>query len=68
MLGMRRAPFATACSLVCAPTFCSAPAGRANSSLSKPSGAEACETPQLSGLDFRMLVNLDGEIGHLDFH
>lgn len=40
------------------PTFCSAPAGRANSSLSKPSEAEACETPQLSGLQFRMWVNL----------
>lgn len=53
---------------VCPPTFCSAPAGRANSSLSNPSEEEACETPQLSGLEFRMLVNLDGEIGHLNFH
>lgn len=50
------------------PTFCSAPAGRANSSLSNPSEEEACETPQLSGLEFRMLMNLDGEIGHLNFH
>lgn len=50
------------------PTFCSAPAGRADPGLSKPSQTEACETPQLPRQGSGMLVNLDGEIERLDSH